>query len=129
MHKLMEANPAIADVWTFGGGEYVIIPTIVLDNIGVRLPPWKRGSGKVLLTLADNIVQHKYVGDYFTGDNTQDMPAEGSEYVLITSADGTVTYADSALTMLTAGEVLTITGPFMLESSGNTVKIRRVYGG
>ena len=95
----------------------------------MRLPPWKRGAGKVLLSISDSIVNHKYVGDYTTEEEKPDTPMPGAEYVLITSADGTVTYADSALQMLSAGETLTLTGPFALESNGKTVTIRRTYGG
>lgn len=129
MHKLMEANPAIADVWVFGGGEYVVVPEIVVVGTGVRLPPWKKGNGKIILTLSESIVNHKYVGDYGAIDLEPDEPSQKGEYVMLTSYDGKVTYADSALSMLSAGEVLTISGPFTMESSGKAVTIRRVYGG
>lgn len=130
MHRLMEANPAIADVWVFGGGVIVVVPDIVVDGAGVKLPPWKRGTGKMVLTPSEDVVIHRYVGDYYTGNDVPEEPdtpvQEG--YVSLTSSDGTVTYADSAISLLEEGAMLTVSGPFTIASDGTTVTIRRVYG-
>lgn len=124
MHRLMEANPAIADVWVFGGGVIVVVPEIVVDGAGVKLPPWKRGTGKMLLKPSEDFLTGKYIGDM---DTEEDIP-DAEEYIQITSANGTVVWADSVMG-LQDGETLTIFGPFELTDSGYGITVRRGSNG
>lgn len=125
MHRLMEANPAIADVWVFGGGVIVVVPEIVVDGTAAKLPPWKRGTGKMVLVPSEDFLTHRYVGDFL---NEEDIPSTG-EYIQITSANGTVVWADSSVGLLENGETLTIFGQFELLDGGYSVTVRRVTDG
>ena len=90
MHRLMEANPAIADVWVFGGGVVVVVPEIVVDGAGVKLPPWKRGTGKKQNAeiLNPDIYFALYSRIMETAREMAEMTAEGGNGTLYIGGDG-----------------------------------------
>lgn len=38
--ELLAANPALADVPVFKGGEEIIVPDVELEPVTANLPPW-----------------------------------------------------------------------------------------
>lgn len=115
MHRLIEANPAIADVWVFGGGVIVVIPQISAEE-NRSLPPWKRGTGKHFVKQTEDFTSHRYIW-------------AGEEYVSITAENGSVVWADSGIDMLSEGDILTIYGPVTMEAYGGTLVVRRAGSG
>lgn len=42
MHKLIEANPLLANIIVFEGGEQVTVPDIEEEDMKAALPPWRQ---------------------------------------------------------------------------------------